>query len=493
MNKLFRLLMILLTATAVFACKDDDEIGNGGSATLEINEADKTHSFDIAGGSKAINVTASTMFTVEMAATNWLTVSEISKTGFKINVDENANVESRNVKLTLSVKGGAENIEINVSQPGAPTLTADRQLVEFKSGGGETLVSVNSTTYTATVSGSATWITAAILGTDLQIRTEENSGTEDRSTQITVHVDGFQDVVLTVMQEAYVLPTLSISPRTLEFTSTVREKTVTVTTNRPVYTATVEDGVNWVTTEISGSNLVIKVRSNYVDIRSAIVTVHVEGADDVILTVTQDTPLVGVWTFEDADNLTKATAGADLIAGGGSYISIDGPGSAKAVQPGSGSYYKIVHGIEANGGGMKVNEYTLMLDVRGSAAEFANWLSVLNTRDGNSGEGVVWIDGNGQIGYAALGGYSAPALTPDTWRRVVIAAKLGESLKIFVDGNLAFTATSNYDVDGLMSLPLDGLHIGTDGTNYPGPSFAEIRIWDIQLNDEQIAELGGAQ
>jgi hypothetical protein len=212
------------------------------------------------------------------------------------------------------------------------------------------------------------------------------------------------------------------------------------------------------------------------------------------ITVTDEAALIaGIWTFEDANNLTRATVGADLTAGGDPYTSIDGPNGTKAVKPGDGSFFKIAHGIAANGGGAKVNEYTLMLDVSGSAGEFSRWLSVLNTRDGNSGEGTVWIDGNGKIGYDPLGGYSAPAtLTPDTWHRVVIAAKLGESLKIYVDGVLALTASQNIDVDGLMSLPLDGLHIGTDGTNYAGPSYAEVRMWNIQLSDEQILELGNS-
>jgi hypothetical protein len=482
---------MILTATMLFACKDDDETVSGGSATLEISEADRSHSFDPNGGSKTVSVTASIMFTVEMEATDWLTVSEIDKTGFKINVDENANIESRNVKLILSLKG-ADNIEIDVSQPGVPTLTADRQSVEFNSGGGETLVSVNSTTYTATVSGGANWLTATTSGTNLRIQAETNPAQEERSAQITVHVDGFQDVVLTVIQEVYMSPTLSINPRTLEFTSRMSEKTVIVTTNRPVYSATVEDGVNWVTTEISGSNLIVKVtNNNYIDVRNATVTVHVEDANDVTLTVTQESSLVGMWTFEDVDNLGKATVGVDLEPGGDSYTSIDGPGNTKAVKPGSGSYYMIHHNIVADGGSNNVNEYTLMMDIRGSASEFSGWLSVLNTKIGNSGDGVLWIDGSGQIGYAVLGGYSSPVLTPDTWHRLIIAVKLDESsMKVYVDGNLAFTATDNIGVDGMMSLFPDVVYIGTDGSRYPGPNFAEVRIWSVQLSDDQIAELG---
>ncbi|MDR1455883.1 MAG: Ig-like domain-containing protein [Tannerella sp.] len=214
---------------------------------------------------------------------------------------------------------------------------------------------------------------------------------------------------------------------------------------------------------------------------------------ELLLSIVAMDKITGLWRFEDANNLTMSTIGSNLQATGGAYESIDGPDGTKAVKPSSGSTYKIIHNIPANGGGARVNEYTLMLDIRGTKADFNGWISVCNTRDGNNGEGVLWIDDVGRIGYATLGGYSSITVQPDTWHRVVIAAKLGESLKIYIDGNLAFTASNNIDKDGLMSLPLDGLHVGTDGTNYPGPSFAEICIWNQALTDDQIAELGGVQ
>ncbi|MDR1581855.1 MAG: Ig-like domain-containing protein [Prevotellaceae bacterium] len=194
---------------------------------------------------------------------------------------------------------------------------------------------------------------------------------------------------------------------------------------------------------------------------------------------------VGVWTFEDAANLVHATIGEDLEAAG-EIVSIDGPNGTKAVKTEYDSYFTIHHNIGANGGGEYTNEYTLMMDIRSSAEEFAEWVSVFNS----GGEGILWINGDGMIGFAPLGGYSETGLTPDTWHRVIIAVKLGESLKIYIDGVHVFTSTQGNEVDGMMSLYPDVVYIGYDTSGYAGPNFAEVRMWDVQLTDEQAKALG---
>jgi hypothetical protein len=204
--------------------------------------------------------------------------------------------------------------------------------------------------------------------------------------------------------------------------------------------------------------------------------------------------LAGMWTFEDGNDPVKASLGVDLAATGGNFSSIAGPNNTKAVKIGAGSYYAIPHEITANGGGSKVNEYTLMMDIRGTAAEFANGLSIFNNHAGNNGNGVLWINDEGKIGNDDLGGYSSTGLRANTWYRVVIAAKLGESFKVYINSTLAFTASSNTNIDGLMSLlPTNMFYVGHDdnGAGYAAPDFAELRIWNTLLTDEQIRTLGG--
>ena len=210
------------------------------------------------------------------------------------------------------------------------------------------------------------------------------------------------------------------------------------------------------------------------------------------VSVTASKWLVGWWTFEDENNLEKATVGEDLVATG-DFTLIDDPNDAeKAVKPEENSFYTIYHNIGANGGSEEyTNEYTLMMDIRGSAEKFAGWLSVFNTYEDNSGDGVLWIDEDGLIGYAALGGYSSTGLTADTWHRVVIAAKLGEgSFKVYIDGALVFTGSEGIELDCFVSLYPDVVYIGYDGSGYSGPEFADVKMWSIQLTDQQVSELG---
>jgi uncharacterized protein YjdB len=197
--------------------------------------------------------------------------------------------------------------------------------------------------------------------------------------------------------------------------------------------------------------------------------------------------LVGMWTFEDAAALGKATVGEDLEVNG-VFTSVDGPNSTKAVVADENAYFTITHNIGANGGGEYTNEYTLMMDIRGSQEGFNEWLSVFESGAGNGG--LLWIDSNGKIGYDALGGYSRTTLTPDTWHRVVVAVKLGESFKVYIDGALVFTATQTIELDGDMSLYTDVAYIGYDNGGYSGPDFAEVRMWGVRLTDEEVATLG---
>jgi hypothetical protein len=217
-------------------------------------------------------------------------------------------------------------------------------------------------------------------------------------------------------------------------------------------------------------------------------------AECVVTVVGEEDLLVGEWTFEDDTDLEKATKGADLEISG--YTSIAGPGSTKAVEPGDDAYITVHHNIGANGGGQNTNVYTLMMDIRGSQDDFNGWLSVF---DGDGSEADLWIDGpNGGIGFAELGGYKYDIVEPDTWYRLVIAANLAEeSFLVYLNGELVFTASPkqeggyvNYDIDSRVSLDPATVLLGTDGTGYPGPQFAEVRMWSVQLTAEQIAELG---
>lgn len=257
---------------------------------------------------------------------------------------------------------------------------------------------------------------------------------------------------------------------------------------------------NGVVTARSAGTAVITVRSDAIE--NAVATIAVTVPD--VSSIPAGDRLTGIWTFDDAGDLVKAGLGADLKPYGNSFTPIAGPQNTGGVKIGAGSYYGIEHGIAASGGGKKVNEYTLMMDVRVPNSEYTAWKSVFNPQQENVAKGIVWSN-NGEIGHASLGGYShAPnVLQPDTWHRVVFAAQLGDNkrndaFRLYIDGEYVWEALNtdsnldNITLDGRLSLYPDALYIGYDdmGAGYPGPDFAGIRMWNVKLTDAQVRALG---
>jgi len=110
----------------------------------------------------------------------------------------------------------------------------------------------------------------------------------------------------------------------------------------------------------------------------------------------------GWWQFDNPANLSKAEGsyGVDLTLVG-SHSAATGPATGNgAVLIGPGSYYKMQHQIPANGGGAKVNEYTLQYDFKIPANSV--WHSFFQTDVGNASDGDFFFFFSGNIGVAAV-------------------------------------------------------------------------------------------
>ena len=114
------------------------------------------------------------------------------------------------------------------------------------------------------------------------------------------------------------------------------------------------------------------------------------------LNLTAQEPLVGRWIFEDTDNLVKATVGNDLVLVG-SHSSVSGPDAEnRAVNIGIGSYYICQHNIPPNGNGEKVNEFTIVMDVKFNQASV--WYTLYQTDVLNQTDGEWFVDRSGKMG-----------------------------------------------------------------------------------------------
>ncbi len=195
----------------------------------------------------------------------------------------------------------------------------------------------------------------------------------------------------------------------------------------------------------------------------------------------------GLWKFDDLDNLTKSNLGNDLELVG-THSSIDGPDYGNgAVKIGKGSYYKMHHGILPNGGGSKVNEYSLQIDFR--ISENSDWVSLFQTNPTNTNDAECFINPSGFVGVQATG-YSTFWIKPNEWYRLIVSVKNGTQLNYYIDGHLIVngfvqTIDGRFALDNILLLFAD--ENGEDGDI----DCAEIAIWDYALSPDEILSLGG--
>ena len=204
--------------------------------------------------------------------------------------------------------------------------------------------------------------------------------------------------------------------------------------------------------------------------------------------------LVGLWNFDDAENLTQATVGNDLELVG-TQTAVAGPEVGDgAVNIGVGSFYRCFHDIPANGEGNQqwVNIYSVVMDVR--ISQLNQWYCFEQTNYENNDDGDWFINPNGQIGVGATG-YSSYAVQPNEWYRLAISVNLGNHYDYYLDGQLLFNGEAQ-DLDGRFALyPANNgnqvLFFADNNGEDNAIDVARIMLFDHDLNATEIEELGG--
>ncbi|HAH97958.1 MAG TPA: hypothetical protein DCO70_01385 [Verrucomicrobiales bacterium] len=155
--------------------------------------------------------------------------------------------------------------------------------------------------------------------------------------------------------------------------------------------------------------------------------------------------------------------------------------------------YLMEHGVSANGGGNRANQYTIIFDVLFSGLG-NGWAAVLNMDSQGDGD-VFWRRGDGGLGQGG-GGYEPddPELKVNQgqWHRVVLAVDLAKGVyEKYVDGQYHSTQ-DNAGLDGRQSMkPSAWLFNDNDGEN--GEVYvAAIQVRNGKVSQEEAKALGGA-
>ena len=206
-----------------------------------------------------------------------------------------------------------------------------------------------------------------------------------------------------------------------------------------------------------------------------------------VSTLFSQTNPVGHWTFDDENDLTKAAVGSDLVLTG-TQTAVAGPEDGNgAVRIGIGSYYNVAHGIEPNGGGNMVNEFSLVLDVK--IPELGHWYCFYQTDLSNTNDGECFINPSGNVGVGDTY-YTEYALIPNEWYRIGISVKNGELYNYYIDGNKELKGRAG-DIDGRFALDTALLLFADNNSEDYTIDVADVKLFSKALNDSEMLALGG--
>ncbi|MDR1524611.1 MAG: hypothetical protein LBS79_05040 [Tannerella sp.] len=204
--------------------------------------------------------------------------------------------------------------------------------------------------------------------------------------------------------------------------------------------------------------------------------------------------IVGNWQFGNPANFGKASTGADLELKGNSFFEVEGINGATAVEVAKGSYFLAKHGIAANGGGTKVNNYSIMIDFK---LPNDNRYCFYQTNLDNNDDVDFFLRSN--MYELGIGGVytnlSADPIKSGVWYRLVVSAQLGESLKYYLNGKEIYShdGQGTAALDSRLALDPAGVLLFADEDGEDENLYvAQVTIWDQPLEAADVAALGDA-
>ncbi|MBN2209840.1 MAG: metallophosphoesterase [Sedimentisphaerales bacterium] len=200
-------------------------------------------------------------------------------------------------------------------------------------------------------------------------------------------------------------------------------------------------------------------------------------------------PPVGLWQFDDPDHLNQGTVGLDLMEVGSHNIVAGIDAEDGAVEDPLVGYYICPHGIAPNGGGVYVNNWTVLMDIKVPSASLGHWMTLYQTNTANNNDGDCFIAPGGTIGVGATG-YSSNTVNSETWYRIVISVSNGSFYRIYVNGQIWLDGIPQV-IDGRFSLDPEILFFADDSSEDYPIHCTNLATWEQALSATQVSELAG--
>ena len=201
---------------------------------------------------------------------------------------------------------------------------------------------------------------------------------------------------------------------------------------------------------------------------------------------------VGVWTFDDPNDLMAGTGTATVLAAkhqNGSVTTYDNPASANITvvegpEDGNGAINLPVGSCLKMTSNAASKTYSFMFDIR--SEDLTGYTPFFSNSLNNSKDGSFFIK-NSQVGLSYQGlGYGG-ALHTGEWHRVLFVSD-NCTVSTYIDGQRVGRSTSS----GETHWQLNGgaLFFADDNGEEKAIQTSEVRFWDVALTDRQAAKLG---
>lgn len=205
---------------------------------------------------------------------------------------------------------------------------------------------------------------------------------------------------------------------------------------------------------------------------------------------------IAQWDFNG--HLASSTGGSNLTAGSAppaatpeisfSTTTIDGQ-SAQVAAFTRGSFLQMTHGLPPNGGGVYVNQYTLIMDVMFPSRP-NGWAVLWQTSANNASDGDWFINPTGGVGISSVYGGSVP---DGAWNRLALAVdSIGGTLTSFINGTQV-QQISGLTPDGRWSLGPVALLFADENQENAGGYVNSVQLRGRVMTAADVAALGAAQ
>jgi hypothetical protein len=200
------------------------------------------------------------------------------------------------------------------------------------------------------------------------------------------------------------------------------------------------------------------------------------------------------WDF--AGNLLSASGGTALVAGFSAPATAAqvafqtvaiGNGSATIASFGRGTHLRAIHGLGGNGGGSRLNQFTLVLDLN-TPSRPSGWAALYQSNPANTDDGEWFINPTRGVG---IGGNYGGTVADGSWVRLAVVVDcVAGTLTSFVNGQ-SVQQTTGLTVDGRWSMGPEFLLFADENQeNAPGlVNAVQLRPWAMAT--AEIAALGG--